>query len=71
MNNRQMAEYFKSKRFISAGVGVFLTVIGFILVSQADPLGAGWAAKIGPLCILGGMAAFLLAVLKGKKETCS
>jgi hypothetical protein len=37
--------------------GGSLVVLGFIVLSRADPLGRNWASSLSPFLILGGYAA--------------
>ena len=36
------------------GIGVAVIVLGFIVLSKADPMGRNWAAHLSPFLILGG-----------------
>lgn len=36
------------------GMGVAVIVLGFIVLSRADPMGNNWAAHLSPFLILGG-----------------
>lgn len=42
------------KKVILGGVGVIL--LGFFVLSLADPMGRNWAARLAPFLILGGYA---------------
>ena len=36
------------------GVGVAVIVLGFVVLSRADAMGANWAANLSPFLVLGG-----------------
>jgi len=49
------------KKIIAAGIVV--VVLGFIVLTQTDPMGRNWASNLSPFLILGGYAIVALGIL--------
>ncbi len=45
------------------GLGIGILIIGYVVLSLADPMGSNWASHLSPFLILGGYTTIGVALL--------